>query len=386
MQFSYVNRTAIHFGEGQIAQLATAIPAGSRILMLYGGGSIKKNGIFDQVSQALGEFEWFEFGGIKPNPDVKDLDKAVEFVKTKQVNFILAVGGGSVIDGAKYIAAAAEFDGAGWDILAKRHKILKATRMGVILTIPATGSESNSAAVISNLETQDKLSFQSPCVQPEFAILDPSVITSLPEKQIANGLVDAFVHVCEQYLTHPTTCMVQEAYAESLLCIILRLGEKIFLKDGDWHANFMWAANQALNGLVGAGMPQDWSTHIIGHELTALYGVDHARSLAIVQPALLRHQIEVKRSKLQQMGRNVFGFTDSKGANSEDLAERTIDAIEDFYHRLGVATKLTEHRSTKAEAIAEISAQLKRHGMARLGENQGITIKHCREILESAIS
>lgn len=386
MQFSYVNRTTIHFGEGQIAQLATAIPAGSRVLVVYGGGSVKQNGIFDQVTQALNHVEWFEFGGIQPNPDVKDLNKAVETVKSKQVNFLLAVGGGSVIDGTKYIAAAAEFAGDGWDILAKRHKILKATRMGVILTLPATGSESNSAAVISNEETNDKLSFQSPCVQPEFAILDPSVIASLPQRQIANGLTDAFVHVCEQYLTYPTTCMVQEAYAESLLCIILRLGGKIFLKDSGWRANFMWAANQALNGLVGAGMPQDWSTHIIGHELTALYGVDHARSLAIVQPALLRHQIEVKRSKLQQMGRNVFGFTNAKGTDSEDLAERTIDAIEDFYHRLGVATKLTEHRCTKSEAIAEISAQLKRHGMARLGENQGITIKHCREILESAIS
>lgn len=386
MKFSYVNPTTIHFGTGQIAQLQHAIPKDSRVLVVYGGGSIKQNGIYEQIVLALNGIDWFEFAGINPNPDVQLLDKAVEMVKSKQINFLIAVGGGSVIDGCKYIAAASHYDGFGWDILAKRHKILKATKMGVILTLPATGSESNSAAVISNRETNEKLSFQSSCVQPEFAILDPSVVASLPERQIANGLVDAFVHVCEQYLTYPTSCMVQEAYAESLLCTIFRLGGNIFLKDDAWHANFMWAANQALNGLIGAGMPQDWSTHIIGHELTALYGVDHARSLAIVQPALLRHQIEVKRSKLQQMGRNVFGFTDSTDSDSENLAERTIDAIEDFYHRLGVATKLTEHRCTKAEAIEQISAQLKRHGMARLGENQGITIKHCREILESAIS
>lgn len=386
MKFSFVNRTAIHFGEGQIAQLARAIPAGSRVLMLYGGGSIKQNGIFEQVTQALTDFEWFEFGGILPNPSVQQLDKAVTLVKSEQINFLIAVGGGSVIDGTKYVAAASHFEGNGWDILAKRHLLLSATKMGVISTLPATGSESNNAAVISNEETKDKLSFQSAYIQPEFAILDPSVIASLPARQIANGLVDAFVHVCEQYLTYPTSCMVQEAYAESLLRTIFSLGGEIFLEDGDWRANFMWVANQALNGLIGAGTPQDWSTHIIGHELTALYGVDHARSLAIVQPALLRHQIEVKRSKLQQMGKNVFGLTDLKGADSEDLAERTIDVMEAFYHQLGVATQLTEHGCTKTEAIAEISAQLKRHGMARLGENQGITIKHCRQILESAIS
>ena len=386
MKFSFVNRTTIHFGEGQIAQLARAIPTGSRVLVLYGSGSIKQNGIFDQVTQALTAFEWFEFGGILPNPSVQQLDKAVSMVKAEQIDFLVAVGGGSVIDGAKYVAAAAHFDGNGWEILAKRQHLMSATKLGVILTLPATGSESNSAAVISNEITKDKLTFQSAHIQPEFAILDPSVIASLPKRQIANGLVDAFVHVCEQYLTYPTSCMVQEAYAESLLRTIFNLGGKIFMEDDDWRANFMWVANQALNGLVGAGMPQDWSTHIIGHELTALYGVDHARSLAIVQPALLRHQIEVKRGKLQQMGRNVFGLTDTKGADSQDLAERTVDAIEDFYHQLGVATQLTEHDGTKAEAIAKISAQLKRHGMARLGENQGITIKHCREILESAIA
>ena len=382
MKFSFVNPTQIHFGQGQIARIADAIPADRKVLLLYGGGSIKTNGVYEQVVSALAEHQWQEFAGVEPNPTVETLDKAVAQVKDSGLDYILAVGGGSVIDGAKYVAAAALYDGEGWDILLGKHRVKQALPIGAVLTLPATGSESNGGSVITKKATRDKLNFMSPAVQPGFAVLDPDVMKTLPERQLANGLVDAWVHTCEQYLTLPTEAMVQEGYAEALLRTLKSLGERYAERDADsWRANLMLAANQALNGFIGSGVPQDWATHLIGHELTALYGVDHGRSLAIVQPSLLRHQIAVKRDKLEQMARNVFGLADS-----EDLAERCIDAIEHFYHSLGVATQLTEHGADKAAAIDAIVAQLEAHGMVKLGENRAITPKESREILEQAVA
>lgn len=381
MNFSYVNPTRIQFGQGQIESISKLIPQDQKVLVVYGGGSIKRNGVYQQVEKALEQHQWSEFSGIQPNPTVEKLDEAVAIVKQTGVGFILAVGGGSVIDGAKYIAAAAHHDGDGWDILKKKVKITKAVPIGVILTLPATGSESNAASVVSKAETNEKLGFFSRAVFPKFAVLDPDVIKTLPPRQIANGLVDAWIHTCEQYLTYPTNSPVQDGYAETLLRTLKTLGDNINSQDDAWRSNLMWSANQALNGLIGAGVPQDWATHMIGHELTALYGVDHARSLAIIQPSLLRHQLEQKRAKLEQMGRNVFNL-----ATSENLAERTIDSIENFYHSLDVATQLTEHHGEKDEAIETIASNLKKHGMARLGEKQSIGIKHCREILQAAIA
>lgn len=382
MKFSFVNPTQIHFGQGQIARIAQAIPPGSKVLLIYGGGSIKKNGVYDQVVEALGGHQWQEFSGVEPNPTVETLDQAVAQVKSQGLDYILAVGGGSVIDGAKYVAAAALYEGEGWDILLGKHRVKKALTIGAILTLPATGSESNGGSVITKKATRDKLNFMSPAVQPAFAVLDPDVMKSLPERQLANGLVDAWVHTCEQYLTLPTTAMVQEGYAETLLRTLKSLGDSYPDRDSDcWRANLMLAANQALNGFIGSGVPQDWATHMIGHELTALYGVDHGRSLAIIQPALLRHQIAEKRDKLEQMGRNVFGLE-----ASADLAERCIDAIEAFYHQLDVATQLTEHGTDKAAAIDAIVAQLEAHGMVALGEHRAITPKESREILQQAVA
>ncbi len=381
MNFTYVNPTRIQFGQGQIESISSLIPQDKKVLVVYGGGSIKKNGIYQQVEAALQEHNWLTFSGVQPNPTVEKLDEAVKIVKEQNVNYILAVGGGSVIDGCKYIAAAALYEGDGWDILLRKTKVTDAVPIGAILTLPATGSESNAAAVVSKAETTEKLSFFARAVQPKFAVLDPDVIKTLPSRQIANGVVDAWVHTCEQYLTYSTNAPVQEGYAETLLRTLLMLGETIDNQDDVWRANLMWSANQALNGLIGSGVPQDWATHMIGHEITALYGVDHARSLAIIQPSLLRHQIEQKRDKLEQMGRNVFGMD-----ASEDLAERTIKAIENFYHSVNVATQLTEYNGNKAEAIDMIATNLKKHGMARLGEKQSIGIKHCREILQSAVA
>ncbi len=381
MQFSYVNPTQIHFGQGQIKTVTNAIAKDQKVLVIYGGGSIKKNGVYEQVVAALDGFDWTEFSGVEPNPTKETLDKAVAVVKQENIDYILAVGGGSVVDGSKYVAAAAKYAGDGWDIMVGKHKVTEATPIGAILTLPATGSESNMGAVITRAETQDKLAFMAPAVQPKFAVLDPDVMKSLPERQLVNGLVDAWVHVCEQYITLPTDAMVQEGYAEVLLRNLKTLGEQYAERDSDkWRANLMWTANQALNGLIGTGVPQDWATHMIGHELTAMWGVDHARSLAIVQPSLLRNQISHKRPKLEQMGQNVFGL-----ASGDDLAERTIDAIEAFYVALDVPVKLTDYGTDKTAAVDSVVAQLEKHGMVVLGENQSIDLKASREILEQAI-
>jgi len=382
MQFVYGNSTTILFGQGQIAAIKQQIPTDKKVLVIYGGGSIKKNGVYDQVKEALSEHTWLEFSGVEPNPTAETMDKAVELIKSEGIDFVLAVGGGSVIDGSKYAVAAAKYDGDGWDILIGKHQVTEAVPLAAVLTLPATGSESNSGAVITQAATKTKLAFLSPAVQPQFAVMDPDTMKSLPLNQLQNGLVDAWVHICEQYVTTKlNTSMVQDGYAETLLKNLLVLAKQFEQRDDDWRANLMWTANQALNGLIGSGVAHDWATHMIGHELTALYGVDHGRSLAIIQPSLYRNQIEVKRAKLEQMGQNVFGLEPS-----DDLAERTIEAIEAFYHSLGVATQLTEHGSDKQTAITDVLAKLEAHGMVALGEHQAITLKESREILEQAVA
>ncbi|MBH0043708.1 iron-containing alcohol dehydrogenase [Pseudoalteromonas sp. SWXJZ10B] len=381
MKFSYVNPTLIQFGQEQIASLTDLIAKDQKVLVVYGGGSIKKNGVYDQVAAALEGFDWVEFSGVGANPTIEVLDQAVKICKEQDIDFVLAVGGGSVIDGVKYIAASAVYDGEGWDIPTGKHKVTSALPIGAVLTLPATGSESNQGSVVSKAATKQKLPFMSPAVQPKFAIMDPDVMKTLPQRQLVNGLVDAWVHTCEQYLTFPETALVQEGYAEALLRTLKTLGDNFENQDDAWRANLMWAANQALNGLIGSGVSQDWATHMIGHELTAAYGVDHARSLAIVQPSLLRNQFAVKKAKLEQMGKNVFGLE-----QTDDLAEKTIAAIEAFYHSLDVATQLTEHGDDKAAAIDNIIGKLEAHGMLALGENQAITLKESREILEQAVA
>jgi NADP-dependent alcohol dehydrogenase len=381
MKFSYVNPTLIQFGQQQIASLSKLIPKSQKVLVVYGGGSIKKNGVYEQVSAALSDHDWLEFAGVGANPTVEVLDKAVAIVKDQGVDFILGVGGGSVIDGVKYIAAAAKYDGAGWDILQGKHKVKEALPLGAVLTLPATGSESNSASVVSKAATQEKLAFMAPGVQPKFAVMDPDVMKTLPPRQLVNGIVDAWVHTCEQYLTFPADAMVQDGYAEALLKNLLVLGANFDKQDDNWRGNLMWTANQALNGLIGSGVAQDWATHMFGHELTALYGVDHARSLAIIQPSLLRNQLATKQDKLEQMGRNVFALE-----AGDDLALRTIDAIEAFYHSLDVATQLTDHGGDKAATVEAILNQLKNHGMLAIGEHGAITPIQSREILEQAVA
>lgn len=381
--FSYQNPTRIVFGEGQIKQLSALIPAGSKVLLTYGGGSIKQNGVYSQVMQALQGFDVIEFSGIEPNPSFETLLKATELVQTQGITFLLPVGGGSVVDGTKFIAAAALFEGDPWDILARRAPVKQALPLGCVLTLPATGTESNGNSVVTRYSTQEKLSFASPLVYPQFAVLDPTVTYSLPPKQVANGVVDAFVHVMEQYMTYPVHAAVQDRFAEGLLLTLLEQGP-LALKDPhnyDVRANVMWAATMALNGLIGQGVPQDWATHMIGHEITALYGLDHAQTLAIVLPALLQQQRQQKREKLLQYGRRVFQL---QHTDEERLIDETIAHTRAFFEQMGVPTRLADY-GIGADAVDALVAKLQQHQMLKLGEHGDITLDVSRAILSQAL-
>ncbi len=381
--FSYQNPTRIVFGEGQISQLAALVPKGAKVLLTYGGGSIKHNGVYQQVIKALDGFDIVEFSGIEPNPSFETLLKAVDIVKKENITYLLPVGGGSVVDGTKFIAAAALFVGDPWDILAKRAPVTKALPLGCVLTLPATGTESNGNSVVTRYSTQEKLSFASPLVYPQFAILDPTVTFSLPPKQVANGVVDAFVHVMEQYMTYPVNGAVQDRFAEGLLLTLLEQGP-LALKDPqnyDVRANVMWAATMALNGLIGQGVPQDWATHMIGHELTALYALDHAQTLAIVLPALLQQQRTQKRAKLIQYGQRVFNL---QHHDEERLIDETIAHTRAFFEHMGVPTRMADY-GIQADAVDALMAKLEQHGMFKLGEHGDITLDVSRQILTAAL-
>lgn len=381
--FSFQNPTRIVFGKGQLAQLSGLIPADSKVLLLYGGGSIKKNGVYDQVVSALQNFEWQEFSGIEPNPSFETLMRAVDIVRREKIDFLLPVGGGSVIDGSKFIAAAAMFQGDAWDILAKAAVVKSAVPLGCVLTLPATGTESNGNSVVTRYETQQKLSFSSARVFPQFAILDPTVTFSLPPKQVANGVVDAFVHVMEQYMTYPVDAPVQDRFAEGLLQTLLEQGPKALSEPDNYNvrANVMWAATMALNGLIGQGVPQDWATHMIGHEITALYGLDHAQTLAIVLPALLQQQRATKHEKLLQYGRRVWQL---QHQDDERLIDDAISHTRAFFEQMGVPTRLADY-GIKADAVDKLVDKLQANGMLKLGEHGDITPEISRQILQRAV-
>ena len=380
--FDYYNPVKILFGEGKIGQLPQEIPANSRVLITYGGGSIKNNGVYDQVVNALKGFPFFEFKGIEPNPKFETLIKAVELVKSEKINFLLAVGGGSVLDGTKFIAAASVFPGDPWDILKKGASIENAIPLGTILTLPATGSEMNSGGVISRESTKEKLVFGSPLLFPKFSILDPTVTYSLPQRQLANGIVDAFIHTTEQYLTYPSNSPIQDRYAEGILKTLIEIAPQVLSSENDYQAraNFMWSCTMALNGLIATGVPTDWATHMIGHELTAFFGLDHGVTLAIVLPALLREMKSDKREKLLQYGKNVWGI--ETGTDDNRIEEAIIRTVS-FFNSLGVKTKLTAYGIT-SDQLTPIFERFQTRQW-KLGERKNITPNRIEIILKRAI-
>jgi NADP-dependent alcohol dehydrogenase len=377
MQFSYINPTQIEFGQGKIEKISELISKEDRVLFLYGGGSIKKNGVYNQVKDALTNYTWFEFGGVEANPKKETLDKAITYGRENKVDFILAVGGGSVIDGAKYVANAFFYQGDGWDLLEGKFMPTKALKIGAVLTLAATGSESNLGSVITKNETKEKRFFNSPFSYPKFAILDPDVLKSLDDRQLVNGVVDAFVHTCEQYLTQPHGALAQDYYSEGLLRSLLELAESFGTRDDLWYANLMWLANQALNGLIGLGVPQDWATHLIGHELSGLYGIDHARTLAIIQPNLLTILADEKKDKLLQMGENVFRISTN---NPLDVIEK----IRALYSSLNIDLKISSYTDDK-EIIEKVTSLLEKHGFTEFGDRGSVNKAVVIKILEKSI-
>jgi NADP-dependent alcohol dehydrogenase len=379
--FEFYNPVNIVFGQGQIKKLSQLVPTGTKIMLAYGGGSIFKNGVYDQVKAALPGLDLTEFGGIEPNPRYETLMKAVEVVKKEKIGFILAVGGGSVLDGVKFIAAAALWEeGDPWNFLTNRKLVVnKAIPLGSVMTLPATGSEMNGNSVVTRLSTQEKLAFNADAVLPLFSILDPTVVFSLPEKQVANGVVDAFVHVIEQYLTYPVDSPIQDRFAESILVTLIEEGPKVLANRNDYDAaaNFMWAATMALNGLIGVGVPQDWATHTIGHELTVFHGIDHARTLAIVLPGIMQVKKESKREKLLQYGERVWGV---KEGTANERIHQTIQKTVTFFESFGIPTKLSAYH-IGADFIPIVCQRFTDRGIKGIGEKGDLTVEQIAEVL-----
>jgi alcohol dehydrogenase YqhD (iron-dependent ADH family) len=383
LNFELYNPTNLVFGKGQIEKLSTLVPERAKIMLAYGGGSIFKNGIHEQVINNLKGFEIVEFSGIEANPHFETLMKAVAIVKEQNIDFILAVGGGSVIDGVKFISAAANFDGNPIDILQKRLLIKDLTKVipfGTILTLPATGSEMNSGAVVTIEATQEKLAFGGSALFPKFSICDPTVIASLPKRQLQNGVVDAYTHVLEQYLTYPHEGYLQDRIAESILQTLIQVGPEVVENPKDYAlaSNFMWSCTMALNGLIQKGVPSDWATHMIGHELTALYGIDHARTLAVVGPNLYRVMFETKKGKLAQYGKRIFNLT----GTDDEIANEAINKTVEFFHTMGMDTKLSDYTKDFDKTADFIVNRFEERGWLGLGEKQNITLEKVKEIVE----
>lgn len=383
--FNFYNPVTILFGKGKTSEIGEHIPKDAKILMTYGGGSIKKNGVYEQVKTALKGFDVTEFGGIEANPLYETAMKAVEIIKKEGINFILSVGGGSVLDSSKFMAAAVNFEGRDpWDILAKSAPVTSALPIGAVLTLPATGSEMNGNSVVSRKSTQEKLAFGSPLVMPKFSVLDPEFTYSLPTRQVINGIIDAYVHVMEQYLTYPVNSPVQDRMAEGILLTLIEEGKKaLSLEQPDYEnrANIMWAATTALNGLIGVGVKQDWATHVIGHELTAYHGIDHAITLSIVLPGLLKKMQQKRSAKLLQYASRVWNITE--GSDTERI-DKAIEKTEQFFRELGAKTLLNEH-NVDSTTVDKIKERFKQRGILKIAGQQDIDLQEVEEILLSRI-
>lgn len=380
--FEFKNPTKIIFGKDNYGKLATEIPQGSKILILFGGGSIKKNGIYDKVMENLSNFEVEEFGGIPPNPEYSVLMDALKVIKEKNIDYLLAVGGGSVIDGTKFLSSAALYEGKDpWDILTSRRPTLKAMPFATVLTLPATGSEMNSGAVITRAEFKQKFPMGGAGLFPQFSILNPEVVYSIPQRQLANGLADSFTHVLEQYMTYPVDALLQDRFAESVIQSIIEVAPRLMKDSTDYKtaANFMWNCTMALNGLIQKGVPNDWAIHAMGHELTALYGIDHARTLAILTESHYQYNLETKKEKLVQYAERVWGI--SEGSDTEK-AQLAIQKTTDFFHSIGIDTKLSEYTPDFKGTGEEIQKRFEERSMNGIGEHGKLTPTDARKIVE----
>jgi len=376
--FIFQNPVKLIMGKGMISQLTKEIPTDKRIMITFGGGSVKKNGVYDQVKEALKGHHTIEFWGIEPNPAVETLRKAIELGKKEKIDYLLAVGGGSVIDGTKLIAAAIPHDSDAWDIVLGGSSKWKTIPLATVLTLPATGSEMNSGAVISNYTTKEKFAFYGD--YPVCSILDPEVTFTLPDNQIANGIIDTFVHVMEQYLTVTGVNRLMDRWSEGILSTLIEIAPQIQKNklDYDLMADFMLSATMGLNGFVALGVPQDWATHMIGHELTVLHGLSHGHTLAIVLPGTMRVLSDSKGDKILQYGERIWNITEG---TREERIDKTIQKTEDFFRSLGVTTRLSEEEIGD-ETIDEIERRFNERKVG-FGENQNVDGAMAKKILQS---
>ncbi|MFO7851951.1 MAG: iron-containing alcohol dehydrogenase [Bacteroidota bacterium] len=382
--FEFYNPVRILFGKEQLEKIGDLIPSDKKIMLLYGGGSIKKNGVYDDIMDALEGRVIVEFQGIEPNPTYETCMKAVDLINKEKLDFLLAAGGGSVIDATKFIAAAALFeDGDPWNILSKQAVVKSSLPLGTVLTLPATGTEMNKNAVISKASTQEKFSFGTPHSYPKFSILLPGAAGTLPKKQVANGVVDAFVHVLEQYLTYPVNAPLQDRIAEAILITLIEEGPKAYADPSDYESmsNLMWSATMALNGIIKCGVPEDWSVHSIGHELTAMHDIDHARTLAIVLPGMWHVLKEDKKEKLLQYGERVWNITEG---TDEERLDKTISRTEEFFQSFGIKTRFRDYGITE-DTIDKIVKRFKGRGWLWTGDRKLVTLKVVRKVLEDRL-
>jgi NADP-dependent alcohol dehydrogenase len=387
LNFEIITPTRIVFGKdqlGRLPELLNTIAPNRKVMLAFGGGSIRKNGTLDALLNVLADFHVVQFSGIEPNPEFQTLMKGVELFKKEQLDCILAVGGGSVIDGVKFMTGAIKYAGDPWDVLEKKDGCLfeDAVPFGAVLTLPATGSEANSGAVISRSEWKQKRAMGGPLFFPKFAFCDPTVVATLPERQLANGVVDAFMHTLEQYITVPTGNLLQKRQAEAILLTLKEVGPLVMKDPSNYElaANLMWSATHALLGFLRCGVPTDWTTHMIGHELTALYGIDHARTLAIIAPRLYENQFENKKAKLVQYGKRVWDLTGTE----DEIAHQAIAKTEAFFHQLGIPTHISSYTESGDEAPEIIRNRFIERGWTAMGERQAITTDDVFAIVEKA--
>jgi NADP-dependent alcohol dehydrogenase len=379
--FEFYNPVRIFFGKDQVSKISEQVPAGCKVILIYGGGSIFKNGVYERVKAALNGFDLTEFGGIEPNPTYETSMKAVEIIRQKNINYIIAAGGGSVIDAVKFIAAASLFkNGDPWKILSESAEVTEAVPFGCVLTLPATGTEMNKNSVISRKSTSEKLAFSVPPVFPKFSILLPDAAGTLPQKQVANGIVDAFVHVTEQYLTYPVNAPIQDRFAEAIMITLIEEAPRVYARPDDYEAmsNLMWSATMALNGIISCGVPGDWSVHSIGHELTAFHNIDHARTLAIVLPGLWKTLKEEKKGKLVQYAERVWNI---RSGSDDEKADAAIDKTEKFFQSLGIGTRLSDY-GVKQDTIDRIVKRFEDRKWLSMGDRGLTTPETTRKALE----
>lgn len=345
--FTYWNPTKLIFGKDQLEQLKTEVPQyGKNILLVYGGGSIKRSGLYEQVINILKSLNAniHELSGVEPNPRISTVRKGIDICKKEQIDFILAVGGGSVIDCTKAIAAGAKYDGDAWDLVTKKAFATDALPFGTVLTLAATGSEMNSGSVITNWETNEKYGWGSPFTFPKFSILDPVNTYTVPKDQTVYGMVDMMSHVFEHYFHLTENTLMQDRMCESLLLTVMETAPKLIndLENYEYRSTILYNGTMALNGMLSMGYRGDWATHNIEHAVSAVYDIPHGGGLAILFPNWMKHNLKVKPSRFKQLAVRVFGV-DPEGKTDEEIGLEGIEKLREFWNSIGAPSRLADY-------------------------------------------